>query len=118
MDRPLKGRVILIVDEEPLIALDIECALQDAGATTVVACSRAAVLQAIETPGLCAAILDQVPGEDTHELICLRLKERSVPYLIHNGFSRAPADHISKPASPAVLVAAMTYLLERRSQLL
>jgi hypothetical protein len=35
MDRPLAGRVILVIEDEPLIALNISEAFQDVGAKTI-----------------------------------------------------------------------------------
>ncbi len=57
MERPLAGRVILIIEDEPL-ALNISDAFQDEGAKTITARTLAAALVAVEDPALSAAIVD------------------------------------------------------------
>ena len=119
MQRPLVGRVILVIEDEPLIALDIQQAFEDAGAKTVSARTISAALLAIEAPGLSAAIVDHALGDGDSSELCQRLKERKVPFVTYSGFAHlegacAGAQHVNKPASPAVLVATVTGLLARR----
>ena len=52
MERPLAGRAILIIEDEVLIALDIQQALEEQGAETTTARTIAAALLAIEDPVL------------------------------------------------------------------
>jgi DNA-binding response OmpR family regulator len=119
MNRPLVGRVILIIEDEPLIALDIQQAFEDAGASTVLARTLADALIAAEQPDLSAAIVDHTLGAYDSSEICERLKERDVPFLTYSGFANlegacAEGKHVNKPASPSVLVATLTGLLARR----
>ena len=48
----LAGLLILIVEDEPLIALDVGQAFADAGAKTITAHSLTAALVAVEEPAL------------------------------------------------------------------
>jgi DNA-binding response OmpR family regulator len=64
MDRPLAGRSILIVEDEPLIALDIQRGFEAAGARVMTMRSLQTALAAVEDPDLSAAILDHALGKD------------------------------------------------------
>ena len=116
MERPLIGHVILIVEDEVLIALNVQQALEDAGATVIVTRTLAASLVAVEDPSLSAAIVDHALGDGDSSEICERLKQRNVPFVTYSGFTQlegpcAEAEHVNKPASPAVLVSTLTGLL-------
>jgi DNA-binding response OmpR family regulator len=115
----LDGLVILVIEDEPLVALDVQQAFEDAGATVVVARTLAASLVAVEDNSISAAIVDHALGDGDSSEICQRLKERSVPFVIYSGFAHldgacADAKHVNKPASPSVLVATVTGLLASR----
>jgi DNA-binding response OmpR family regulator len=119
MDRPLAGRLILIIEDEPLIALGISDALQEAGAQTVTARTLAAALVAIEGPSLSAAIVDHALGDGDSSELCQRLKERNVPFLMYSGYSTlegacAGGVHVNKPATPTLLVTTVKTLLAQR----
>jgi DNA-binding response OmpR family regulator len=116
MERPLTGRKILVIEDEPLIALDIRNAFEGAGATTVVTRTVAAALAAVEDNLVSAAIVDHVLGDGKSSEICEKLKKRKVPFVTYSGFAHldgacAEAVHVSKPANPSVLVATITGLL-------
>ncbi len=119
MERQLVGRIILVIEDEPLIALDIRQAFEDAGATVVMARTLAAALVEAEDTSISAAIVDHALGDGDSSEICERLKERNVPFVTYSGFANvegacAEADHVNKPASPSVLVATVTGLLASR----
>ena len=117
MHRPsLEGRSILIVEDEPLIVMDITQQFETTGAalTTTNTLHHAMILA--EHDGLSGAILDHSLGDGNSSLLCARLKERGIPYLIYSGYPRvegpcAGALHVNKPASPGQLVAAMEGLI-------
>lgn len=117
MPRPnLKGCTILIVEDEPLIVMDISMAFEKTGAhlTTTNTLKHARLL--VEHDGLSAAILDQaLPDGDTTTL-CARLAERRIPYIIYTGFKTVDgpckdAPHLMKPASHDQLLDAMEALI-------
>ena len=118
MERQLVGRIILVIEDEPLIALDIQQAFEDAGATVVVARTLAAALVEAEDTSISAAIVDHALGDGDSSEICERLKERNVPFVTYSGFALegacAEAEHVNKPASPSVLVATVTGVLASR----
>jgi DNA-binding response OmpR family regulator len=119
MERPLVGRVILLIEDEPLIALEIKQAFEAAGARTMSVRTLAAALLAVETPDLSGAIVDHALGDGDSSEICRRLKERDIPFVTYSGFGQlhgacAKADHINKPESPTVLVTTIAGLLACR----
>ena len=78
------GRSMLIVEDEPVIALHIGAAFERAGAIIV---------------------------KDT-DALCGRLKQRAMPFVLHSGYSHlSDACHggivVPKPASPEVLIEAL-----------
>jgi DNA-binding response OmpR family regulator len=117
MQRPsLEGRSILIVEDEPLIVMDITQAFEPTGAalTTTNTLRHAMILA--EHDGLSGAILDHSLGDGDSSLLCARLKERGIPFMIYSGHSHVEgpcmgALHISKPASDGALVSAMEGLI-------
>ena len=118
----LAGRLILICEDEPLIALDIANAFTNAGARVVTARSLGQALDAAEDGALSAAILDHALSDGNSSQICGRLKERNIPYVLHSGFSNldgayGDAVHLPKPTRPDVLVTTVVGLLQRRPTL-
>jgi DNA-binding response OmpR family regulator len=72
MQRPLAGRVILIIEDETLIAIDIKETFEEAGAKVIIAPTVAAALMAIQEPGLSGAIVDHALGDGDSSEICER----------------------------------------------
>ena len=112
----LTGRSILIVEDEPLIVMDITQAFEGTGAELTTTNTLRHALILVEHDGLSGAILDHALGDGNSSLLYARLKERVIPFLIYSGFSSiAEASegvlHIRKPAAPGELVAAMETLI-------
>ena len=82
----LEGKNILIVEDEPLIALDLETAIQDARGQVIGAMgSVRTALQAVETLTFDGAILDlRLNGEDALPVM-QALSNRKIPFVIHSG---------------------------------
>lgn len=117
MPRPnLKGATILIVEDEPLIVMDISMAFEPTGAhlTTTNTVKHARLL--VEHDGLSAAILDHALPDGVATSLCTRLTERGIPFLMYSGFPSTDgacknAPHVSKPASHDVLLDAVEALI-------
>ena len=117
MSRPnLKGATILVVEDEPLIAIDISMAFETVGAhlTTTNTLKHAKIL--VEHDGLSAAIVDHALPDGDSTSLCTRLTERGVPFLIYSGYRTidgacSDAPHVSKPASHEDLLDAMEALI-------
>ena len=117
MEHPgLRGRSILVVENELLIAMDIVGALEEAGANaTMTTTARHAIILA-EHDGLAGAIMDHGLTDDDSTAVCARLKERGIPYISYSGYEPVAgadpnAPYIAKPVSMDVLMSAMEKLL-------
>ena len=117
MQRPsLEGRSILVVEDEPLIALDITQAFEATGAAVTTTNTLKHALILVEHDGLSGAILDHALGDGDSSLLCARLTERGIPFMIYSGHATVggackDALHIAKPAAEGALVAAMEGLI-------
>jgi CheY-like chemotaxis protein len=85
MQRPtLKGRSILIVEDEPLIAMDITRAFEGTGAALTTTNSLHQALVLVEHDGLSGAILDHSLGDGNSSLLYARLKAKGIPFMIYS----------------------------------
>ena len=117
MPRPnLRGCTILIVEDEPLIVMDISMAFEKTGAhlTTTNTLKHAKLL--VEHDGLSAAILDHALPDGETTSLCTRLTERGVPYLVYSGFKTSDgpckdAPYLMKPATHTQLLDAVEELI-------
>ena len=82
MDSVLTGRLILIVEDEPLIAMDLAQAFERAGARVVSANTLRHAVLLVENDDLSAAVLDHGLGDGDSSRLCERLKQREVPFLL------------------------------------
>ena len=86
----LAGRSILIVEDEPLIALEVHAAFRAAGASIISAADSKEALRMIGLPDLSAAVVDINLGDgDDCSAVCKRLSERGIPFVFHTGDARA-----------------------------
>ena len=85
----LAGRSILIVEDEPLIALEVHAAFNAAGARVVSAANRKEALRMISLPGLSAAVVDMNLGENDCSDVCKRLSDSGIPFVFYTGDARA-----------------------------
>jgi CheY-like chemotaxis protein len=87
MARPyLEGRSILIVEDEPLIVMDITQQFEATGAALTSTNTLHHALILVEHDGLAGAILDHALGDGDSSQLCARLKQRGIPFLIYTGF--------------------------------
>ena len=86
-DRPLSGLRLLLVEDELLIAMDVEQICRDNGAAEVLLCGNAAELQNAAGWTFDAAILDVViDGQSTLDM-ARDLRERRIPFVFATGYS-------------------------------
>ena len=119
MKAPLTGCLILIAEDEPLIALDIRQAFENEGAMVIIARTLDGALLAVDDPALCAAILDHALGDTDSSTVCERMKDRDIPFVVYSGYDHLggachEGAHVRKPASMEVLVATVKGLLAER----
>jgi DNA-binding response OmpR family regulator len=82
---PLFGRSVLIVEDEPPIALELLDALQAAGASILAATTIQEALELIAYTTICAAVVDINLGGDDCSSVCAALAKRSIPFMFYTG---------------------------------
>lgn len=97
----LRGRRILVVEDEALVAMELEFKLQAAGAQVFgPAASLPDAMTAADQDGLEAAILDvDLRGLDVFP-VADKLKARGVPFLFYTGHGRREALAGDYPDAP------------------
>jgi len=117
----LAGRTILVVEDEPLVALEVVEVLTACGAR-VVSVSRAAdAIKSVDQHQLSAAVLDIKLGNNDCAAVCKYLHERGIPFLFLTGYS-SPLDGfrsvpvVPKPASSRHLTDAVEQLCRSHQQ--
>ncbi|HAD18161.1 MAG TPA: response regulator [Erythrobacter sp.] len=79
-------KCILILEDEPLIAMDLQLAFEDAGAEAVVTVSCDEAFEAMDGAEFDGAVLDVNLGKgETCEPVAVELRARGVPFLLHTG---------------------------------
>jgi len=114
----LRGRSILVVEDEILIAMDIAQAFESAGANVTTTTTVRHALILVEHDGLSAAIMDHALNDGDSTQLCARLKERGIPCVSYSGFDPVKgadkdAPFISKPASMDTILSAVEEMLKR-----
>jgi CheY-like chemotaxis protein len=112
----LCGRTILVVEDEPLVALDVAETIKGAGASVLLTHTLNDGLQLAEHADLSAAVLDFGLSDGEAGELCERLNRRGVPYVIYSGYSHVEeACHsglvVPKPARPEALIDALSKAL-------
>lgn len=117
----LSGRRFLIVEDEPIIALHMAKALEQAGAQSVsTASTKAQALEIIGSGSVDSALLDGnlrgVPVDD----IAAALVERDIPFVFVSGYGRenlpeafSSAPLLSKPFSYGELIKVASHLVAK-----
>jgi DNA-binding response OmpR family regulator len=112
----LAGELILVLEDEPLIALDIIDSLRNAGASVLSAHCLRDALPLAEHPDITAAILDFGLSDGDAGVVCGRLNARNIPFILYSGYQHVNdachrGIHISKPAGSGEIVATLARLL-------
>jgi DNA-binding NtrC family response regulator len=86
----LRGHYVLIIEDEPLIALDLEHALSSAGAQVGISGTVDSALEAAKAPALTAAIVDlRLHGHSVRSVV-ERLSARDLPFIFYSGHTETP----------------------------
>src|SRR5215813_7807632 len=94
MQLPLAGRSILVVEDNPIVAMEVVQGLQAAGALVSEARTLCDALSKVESPELSAAVLDHALNDGDASQICDRLDQRNIPFVIYSGY-----DYVEGPCS-------------------
>ncbi len=116
---PLGGHRILVVEDETIVAFDLNCIIRKArGKVAGCATSLAQAMRLADTAGLSLAILDFRLGPHTSLPVAAKLHAAGVPFIFHTACGTSDASRtwphapiVHKPATPEDLVAAMVALL-------
>jgi CheY-like chemotaxis protein len=81
------GCCLLILEDEPMILMDLEFAAEDCGCEVLCARDVTHAMELLEShAAICGAILDVNLGEDETCLpIARELDRRRIPYILHSG---------------------------------
>jgi CheY-like chemotaxis protein len=95
----LNGKRILVVEDEPIVAMMIEQMIEDMGAQTVgPAASLEQALDLAATADVHVAILDlNLNGQRTSE-VAKTLKQRGVPFIFATGYGSAGGQDLGQKA--------------------
>jgi DNA-binding NtrC family response regulator len=90
---------VLIVEDESLIALDVEMLLRGAGLSITWCSSVDAAMEAIDTQAVDAAVLDINLGPEFSTPVADELARQRIPFILVSGHSREvlPDRHRSRP---------------------
>lgn len=119
-DNPLTGLRVLIVEDDPFIALDMGYILSEAGAEIVgPAHTASSALTLIDNQVPDIAVLDWRLERETASPVADRLASLDVPFLFHTSSRGEPeaahpgATIVGKPTQPEQLVLAVIALIHR-----
>ena len=123
-DASLVGKRILVVEDQAIVALDLQATLEERGAVVVGPCHRMSggLRAASDDPGLDAAILDVDLGEGNVFPLADQLAAGGVPFVFHTGYADLEALQqryreaavIRKPALPEEVAHKITEIISRR----
>ena len=122
-DRPQASRRrILVVEDEPIVAMDISQTLSEAGYDVIgPANSVAHALALIAQFGCDAAVLDINLGLETSEPVARELINRGTPFVATSGYAREQqpvlmrtAPLLEKPVRPEMLIAEVDRCLRKK----
>ena len=105
---------VLLMEDEALIALDVEMALRDAGVSDIVtAFTTDEALGALDQHTICAAILDIHVGQTESYDVARRLRGRGIPFVFSTGTSAELPEFddvplVLKPYSSDAIVEALS----------
>ncbi len=123
MTGPLAGRRILVVEDEMLVLMSIEMALEDLGCTAIsAAASVAEALALIARHSFDAAMIDVNLGGEKSYPVADTLTQHGIPFAFSTGYGdhndRIDFDNrpmLRKPYSTADLLAVFEQLISERS---
>ena len=101
---PARGLRVLVVEDEPLVAIELRQMLEEGGFSVLGPCAHVtAALGLLRENGCDAAVLDINLGDETSEAAADELRRLGVPFLSVSGYSQAqrPAAFEVRRRSPS-----------------
>ncbi|MWV29378.1 response regulator [Aurantiacibacter rhizosphaerae] len=120
----MSNPTILLLEDEPLILMDLEFAAEDHGCKVFCASEVAKALAHLEQQSIDVAILDvTLKGTENCVPVAEELDRRGIPYLLHSGdLNRADervrnlgAMHLPKPADSGHVIETALNLLKENA---
>ena len=113
---PLQHARVLLFEDEPLIALDVEELCLEHGASEVIVVRRLEDAETVELAAFDVAIVDLILGKYSTVTIATALRDAGVPFIFSSGYADAPelaADFpdvrlLAKPYAGEALIGALT----------
>ena len=112
---------ILIVEDDPMLALDLEELIVDAGFKIAVAGKLEKTLALIESGGFDAAIVDANLAGVSASPLASAMTARGLPFIVLSGYSTEQlqgafpgALFLQKPCRPAQLIQALNTILPKQ----
>jgi DNA-binding NtrC family response regulator len=112
----LSGVRVLVVEDDPLLLMDLEATLESAGAIVVGLCQTLTdAMRRSDAVDFSVAVLDFRLGSDTVSPVARQLVTRGVPFVLYTGQSRhepslaewRDCSILEKPAPPRALISAV-----------
>ncbi|WP_313198639.1 response regulator [Rhizobium sp.] len=110
----MADRLILLLEDQPLISLDIEEALTDKGMSNFVTLrSQKEAMAWLERSSPDFVLLDLYLNDGDSQPVLARLQKNSIPFMIYTGSEKPPewnaelfegSEWMSKPSDPDALV--------------
>ena len=108
---------VLLVEDEPLVAVGVAKQLAEAGATVVGPCSTTGrAIAALDEHDIDVAIVDYVLADENSEGLQAALEEKGIPFVVVTGYPRVLVRRderqrvLSKPVSAEVLASTVRSL--------
>ena len=94
MPRTLDGLRVLLIEDEPLIALDVEELCLEYGAASVVVLRDINETEAIDFSAFDVAIVDLVLGQRSTLPVAAALKAAGIPFVFSSGYARSARNRV------------------------
>jgi CheY-like chemotaxis protein len=113
---PLNGLLILVAEDEPLIALDVAEAIGSHGGRAIEVNTCAAAFEAVEQHRFDAAIIDHALLDGVCDEVCSALREEGIPYVVYSGHALEALEHlggfvVAKPCTPIKLIESIRQII-------
>jgi CheY-like chemotaxis protein len=119
----ISERNVLVVEDDALVAWDVETALLDAGCLVVGPANGVTrALELMDAHNLDLVVLDLNLGKDSSLPVADRLEEKGIPFIFLSGHNREvlPERHrhrplVAKPFHPGLLIRALQQAMDQPS---
>ena len=117
----LSGRAVLVVEDEPLIAISLKELFESEGANVDIASTPHDALRLVDQVVFSAAVLDFGSAGDDKAPLCRTLRAYGIPFMYYTGYDdlheRSPGSPVvAKPASAKALITTIAQLLNHASR--